>query len=157
MQYGYLTFVDGLDNVFGGSVQNETTALLTFFSDTHTERVINNGPLRIVNRSGTFTVYLADTPGGDFANPDSFRAGTPVMVGSLRHQVLLNTVTSTFTTTFVISVISADPFRLNGQRAWLGQPGQNFTLRVSGQTSTSGPGQFVIAGFATGENFTRGD
>src|SRR5262245_60534504 len=50
IQYGYLTFVNGLDSVFGGSPQNETTALLTFFSDTSTSRVINNGPLRVVNR-----------------------------------------------------------------------------------------------------------
>ena len=157
IQYGYLTFVNGLDNVFSGSPQNETSALLTFYSDTTTTRVINNGPQRIVNRVGTLTIYLDNTPDGDFSNPDSFRDGTPVMVASLRHQVVLNTTTNTFTTTFVITVISADPFRVNGQGAWFGQPGQRLLLTVFGQASTSGPGQFVIAGYATGGNLAFED
>jgi hypothetical protein len=103
IQYGYLSFVNGLDNVFSGSPQSETTALLTFFSDTQTVRVINNGPLRVVNRVGTFTIFLDNAPNGDFSTPDSFRDGTPVMTGSLRHQVVLNTTTNTFTTVFVIT------------------------------------------------------
>jgi hypothetical protein len=156
IQYGYLTFVNGLDNVFSGSPQNETTALLTFFSDTSTARVINNGPLRIVNRVGTFTVYHDNTPDGDFSNPESFRDGTPVMIGTLRHQVVLNTASSTFTTTFVITVISADPFRVNNQGAWLGHPGQKFILTVFGQAnSTLTAGQF--AGYATGGNLAIED
>lgn len=56
IQYGYLSFVSGLDNVFSGSPQNETTALLTFFSDTQTVRVINNGPLRVVKGPGQFVI-----------------------------------------------------------------------------------------------------
>src|SRR5438552_1983246 len=52
IQYGYITYINGLDNIFSASLQNETTALFTFYSDTTTVRVINNGPLRIVNRVG---------------------------------------------------------------------------------------------------------
>ena len=155
IQYGYLTYVNGLDNIFSGSPQNETTSLLTFFSDTSTQRVITNGPLRIVNRVGTFTIYLDSTPDGDFSNSDSFRDGTPVMTGSLRHQVILNTASNTFSTTFVITVISADPFRINGQGMWLGQPGQKFILTVSGNVTSSTAGQF--AGYATGGNLTLDD
>jgi hypothetical protein len=157
IQYGYLSLVNGLDNVFNGTPQNETTALLTFFSDTQTVRVINNGPLRIVNRVGTFTIFLDNAPNADFSNPDSFRDGTPVMTGSLRHQVVLNTTTNTFTTVFVITVISATPFRADGHGSWFGQPGQKFRLTVFGQASTSGPGQFVIAGYATGGNLILRD
>lgn len=157
IQYGYLSFVNGLDNVFSGSPQNETTALLTFFSDTQTVRVINNGPLRVVNRVGMFTIFLDNSPNGDFSNPDSFRDGTQVMTGSLKHQVVLNTSTNTFTTVFVITVISATPFRVDGHGSWFGQPGQKFRLTVSGQASTSGPGQFVIAGYATGGNLISKD
>jgi len=150
IQYGYLSSVNGLDNIFSGSPQNETTALLTFFSDTQTVRVINNGPLRIVNRVGTFTIFLDNAPNGDFSNPDSFRDGTPVMTGSLRHQVVINTSANTFSTVFVITPISASPFRVGGQSAWFGQPGQKFRLMVSGILSTSTSGQF--AGYATGGN-----
>jgi hypothetical protein len=54
-------------------------------------------------------------------------------------------------------VISATPFRVDGHGSWFGQPGQKFRLTVSGQASTSGPGQFVIAGYATGGNLTVED
>src|SRR5207245_5932844 len=87
---GYISSLDGMAGIFAGSPQNETTALLTFYSDTTTLRVINNSPLRIVNREGTMTVYRHDQPNGDFGHPDSFRAGTPVMVTTLRHQVILD-------------------------------------------------------------------
>lgn len=73
--------------------QNETTALLTFYNDTFTERVFNNGPMRIINRVGTTTIYLDTSPDGDFASPDSFRDGVPVQTSEHRHQVILDTVT----------------------------------------------------------------
>ena len=155
IQYGYLSFVNGLDNVFSGSPQNETTALLTFFSDTQTVRVINNGPLRVVNRVGTFTIFLDNAPNGDFSNPDSFRDGTPVMTGSLRHQVVINTSANTFSTVFVITPISVSPFRVVGQGSWFGQPGQKFRLMVSGNLATATSGQF--AGYATGGNLVLED
>jgi hypothetical protein len=155
IQFGYLSFVNGLDNVFNSSPQNETSALFTFFSDTTTVRVISNGPLRVVNRVGMFTIYLDNTPDGDFSSPDSFRDGTPVMTGTLRHQVILNTSSNTFTTTFVITVISADPFRVSSQGAWFGQPGQKFILTVFGNASSSSAGQF--AGYATGGDLTLQD
>lgn len=76
-QYGYLSFINGLsaDQIFTGAhptLQNETSALFTFFTDAVTERVISNGRLRIVNRVGTTTIYIYDTPDGTFANRDSF-------------------------------------------------------------------------------------
>lgn len=156
IQYGYITYINGLDNIFSGSPQNETTALFTFYSDTSTARVINNGPLRVVNRVGTFTVYLDNTPDGDFSNPDSFRDGTPLMTGTLRHQVVLNTITNTFVTTFVITITSTDPFiSADNQNVAIGKRGQKLRLTVFGQPSTSGAGQFVIAGYVAGGDLTR--
>jgi len=60
-QYGYLSFVNGLsaNEIFTSpdpTTQNESTALFTFFTDAVTERVISNGRLRIVNRTGTTTI-----------------------------------------------------------------------------------------------------
>src|SRR2546426_1147506 len=52
IQYGYLSHLAGLDTIFSGTPQNETTAIFTFYNDTVTTSVINNGPLRIVNREG---------------------------------------------------------------------------------------------------------
>jgi hypothetical protein len=149
-QYGYISFIDGIAGIFAGSPQNETTALLTFYGDTRTLRVIDNGPLRIVNREGTMTVYLDEKPNGNFATPDSFRDGTPIMVATLRHQVVLDTVTSQFTTVFVNTITSSAGVTVGGRHYDLGKRGQMFRTTVSGRPSTSGPGQFVIAGYTAG-------
>jgi len=149
-QYGYISYINGIDGIFTGSPQNETTALFTFYNATSTLRVINNGPLRIVNREGTMTVYLDGNPNGDFAKPDSFRDGTPVMVATLRHQVILDTATNQFTTVFVNTITSSAKFTLGAQQYDLGKPGQMFRTMVFGRPSTSGPGQFVIAGYTVG-------
>lgn len=149
-QYGYISTINGVEGIFDGAPQNETTALLTFYNETNTLRVINNGPLRIVNREGTMRVFLDDKPNGDFAVPDSFRDGTPVMVASLRHQVILDTTTNQFTTVFVNTITSSTRFALGARHYELGEPGQTFRTIVSGRPSVSGPGQFVIAGYTVG-------
>jgi len=149
-QYGYISFINGIPRIFTQGPPNETTALLTFYNDTTTLRVINNGPLRIVNRDGTMTIYLNEKPKADFGNPASFREGTPVMTATLRHQVVLDTVTNQFTTVFVNTIKSSSKFTLDGRQYELGKSGQTFQTTVSGRPSTSGPAQFVIAGYATG-------
>ena len=60
LQYGYLNLVPGLDRITtsAGAAVSESTALLTFFNDTATERVINNGPIRVVDRTGTGAIYF---------------------------------------------------------------------------------------------------
>src|SRR5579871_4332462 len=59
-QYGYLNLVRGIDRITtsAGATVSESTALLTFFTDTTTERVINNGPIRVVDRTGTGAIYF---------------------------------------------------------------------------------------------------
>ena len=149
-QYGYISSIGGITGVFAASPPNETTSVLTFYSDTTTLRVINHGPLRIVNREGTMTMYFHDKPGADFGNPESFRAGTPVMVSTLRHQVVLDTTTNQFTTFFVNTITSTAGITIAGRHHDLGKPGQTFRMTVFGRPSTSGPGQFVIAGSTGG-------
>ncbi len=150
IQYGYLSYVAGLGTIFTGTPQNEYDAVFTFYNDTETKRVINNGPLRIVNREGTATFYLNATPAGDLSNPDSFRAGVPVMTATLRHQVIQDTVETSFITQFDLTITSVQPFRVGGQEHRLGRPGQKLTWIVYGRPNTSGAG-FAIAGFALSE------
>lgn len=157
IQFGYLTFINGvsgLEPIFSAGPQNETTALFTFYNDTVTEQVINNGPLRIINRAGTTTIYLDTTPDGDFANPDSFREGIPVQTSTLRHQVIIDTITGAFTTTFVNTITSSDFFHLGNYNFLLGKSGQTFRTTVIGHVNTPGPPAGHIAGFAVG-NFKR--
>jgi hypothetical protein len=149
-QYGYISTLSGVTGIFDGAPQNETSALLTFYSDTTTVRVINNGPLRIVNREGTLRVFLDEKRNGDFAVPDSFRDGTPVMTAALRHQVILDTTTNQFTTVFVNTITQSTRFALGGRHIELGKQGQPFRMIVLGRPSASGPGQFVIAGYTIG-------
>ena len=90
-QFGYLSKVNGLDGIFNGEPENETTAILTFVTNANTDRVIVNGPFKIINRTGTTTIYL-NTPPSDFTNPATFSQGTPIQVSDYSQQVILNTL-----------------------------------------------------------------
>lgn len=147
-QYGYLSAVDGIDSVFTGTPHNETTALFTFFTVATTMQVINNGNLRIVNRTGTTTIYLDEAPNGNFADPGTFADGTPILTMSLKQQVILDLVENTFTTVNVNTVTSAASFTVNGSQFRLGQPRDQFRTFISGRGNTTGtPAGFVIAGY----------
>ena len=125
-------------NVFSSTTtKNETTALFTFVTNATTFQVVNNGPFRIVDRTGTTTVYLNNGP-SDFSNPATFSQGTPIQVSSYRQQVILNTVTNTFVTVHTNTITSLETFTLNGIDYRLGQLGKSFRTNYSGQGNTPG-------------------
>jgi hypothetical protein len=150
-QYGYLSLVNGLtaDQIFSSPVptsQNEATALFTFFTDATTERVISNGRLRVVNRTGTTTIYFDQTPDGDFSNRDSFRDGTAVLTMAYRQQVILDTGegnsipgTGTFTVMNLLTVTDVQRFEIGGESVRLArlrdQFKRAFSLYLSAQKS----------------------
>ena len=147
-QYGYLSFVDGIDAVFTLPPHNETHARFSFNTEATTTQVINNGDLRIVDRIGSTTIYLDEVPNGDFAVPSTFADGTPILTMSLRQQVILDSVENTFTTVNINTVTSVSAFDMNGQRLRLGQVGDQFRTFISGRGNTTGtPAGFVIAGY----------
>jgi hypothetical protein len=153
-QYGYLTYVNGISGIeaiFNPGLQNETTALFTFYNDTVAERVINNGPLRIFNRIGTSTIYLDTTPDGDFNNPDSFRDGLPVQTSVFRLQSIFDTVTGTFTATLVNTITSGGFFQFGNHNFILGKFGQKFRTTIIGHANMPGPPAAHLAGFAVGD------
>lgn len=149
LQYGYLNFVQGIEQISTGETLSEATALLTFYNDTATERVINNGPIRVVDRTGAGALYL-DSGGADFSSPDSFRKGRPVQSYSLRHQVVIDTSTGYFTTTFQITITSAKIFEIDGKMYRLGRPGGVYQITVFGRLTQQGPPSAHIAGVAIG-------
>jgi hypothetical protein len=151
LQYGYLNFVRGLDRITtsAGAVISESTALLTFSTDTATERVINNGPIRVVDRTGTGAIYFG-SGNATFADPDTFRVGTPVQSFTLRHQVVIDTSTGYFTATFEITIKSVESFQIDGTIHRLGQPGRVYRLNVSGRLTSLAPPSAYIAGAADG-------
>jgi hypothetical protein len=159
-QYGYLSLINGLntDQVFSTAdptLQNETTAHFTFFTDAITQRVISNGRLRIVNRTGTTTIYFDETPSGDFTNRDTFRSGTPVMTMNYRQQVILDVGetavglpgTGTFTVMNLLSVVEVQTLAINGERYQLGKPKDQFRQFYSGAPPAAVPPNGVFAGY----------
>src|SRR5258707_628083 len=147
-QYGFLTMVRGIDNVFTGSPHNGITAVFTFFNEATTAESITDGPLRIVDRNGTTTIYLNTTP-PTFANPDSFRSGIPVLTSTL-HQQAVNTPDGTFTTVFANTILSTSAFSMNGATLRLGQVGQAFRATVTGQSNATPPPNAHFGGYAVG-------
>jgi len=146
LQYGYLNLVRGLDRITTatGAAVSESTALLTFFNDTTTERVINNGPMRVVDRTGTGAIYFG-SGNGDFANPDTFKNGAPIQSFTLRHQVVIDTSTGHFTTTFEITVTSTKAFQIDGKTYRLGRRGDQYRLNVAGKLTQQAPPAAHIA------------
>jgi hypothetical protein len=146
IQYGYVAFLNGLP-IFKAAPENESTALLTFFTDTSTVRVINNGPLRIISRTGTVTIYDDPSGNGSFGSPDSFRDGTPVLVASLRQHVIINTATNAFTAYNVNTITSTKPFEVGGQDVKLGKAGGVFRTFISGVNNAAPPPSAWMAGY----------
>jgi hypothetical protein len=150
-QYGYLNLVRGLDRITtsAGAAVSETTALFTFFNDTATERVINNGPIRLVDRTGTGAIYFG-SGNSDFATPSTFQQGTTVQTYTLRHQVVIDTSTGYFTTTFEITVTGVHSFQLDGKTYRIDHPGSVYRLVVYGRLTQVAPPSAYIAGVADG-------
>jgi hypothetical protein len=145
--YGYLSYVRGV-SVFRGTTQNETTALFTFFAEAATPRVIPNGPLRIVTRVGKLTIYRDPSTDGDFAKPDSFRDGTPVLVARFRQEVVNNTITGAFTTFHQNTIVSTRPFAAGRGSVQLGRVHATFRTFFSGHGNMPGPPSGFFGGYA---------
>jgi hypothetical protein len=143
--YGYLSYVGGA-SAFRASPENETTALFTFYADAPTVRVIADGPLRIITRVGKLNIYRDASVDGSFDRPDTFRDGERVLVGQLRQQVVLDTVTGAFTTFHRVRVTSTRPFLAGGRRLQLGRVGQAFRIVLGGHGNMPGPPSGFIGG-----------
>ena len=126
-QFGNLQAVAGVDP----SLQ------FTFYTQAMTVKVVANGPLRIVDRTGTTTIYLASAS-GDFSNPDSFRSGTPVQVSTLRQQVIVDTLSGAFTVVNINTITTAAQFLSDGKEIQLGEVGKTFQTKLSGHLNAPG-------------------
>lgn len=146
IQYGYVAYLRG-GPIFKAEPQNESTALFTFYVATTTTRVINNGPLRIVSRDGTMTIYSDPSANGSFASPDSFRDGTPILVAGLRQQVILDTSTGAFSALNINTIMSSAPFSVGSGNLRLGEKGTTFRTVLSGHLSATSLPSAYIAGY----------
>ncbi len=147
-QFGYFNYVTQLP-AFNGTPEDAAHANFTFFTEAVTQRVTTNGTLRIVDRTGTTTVYLATSPAG-FADPNSFRSGQPIQVSTLQQQVILDTTTGDFSVVNVNMVSETSVFSLAGQQYRLGKAGDRLRTVLRGKTNGTPPPGFFIAGYAVG-------
>ena len=151
-QYGYVNYLKGLaaSAITGSGDLSEHSALLTFYNHTVTERVINNGPMRVIDRTGEATFYFDTTPDGDFSHPETLRDGTAVMAAALRMQVVIDTLTGAFTAHFDCTIARTEPFTINGTTYRLGKRGQQYQVTFFGHLNQQAPPSAYIAGFITG-------
>lgn len=148
IQYGYLTYVRGVDQHFLAGGHDETSAIFTFFTSATTTGSVTTGNLRTVTRTGTTTLYLNPTPSGNFADPNTFRAGTPIQISTLQQQVVINVPTGTFRTVNVNAVTSSTQFNLAGRTLRLGAIGSAFTTFLVGQLHSPTPPSGYFSGYA---------
>ena len=150
-QFGYLSNIHGLNQIFTGTTQNETTAMFTFFTQATTVSTITNGSVRVVHRVGTTTIYFNPNPAGDFNNPSSFQQGTPILVSNYNQHVDVDTVTSSFVTAHLNDITETTPFWLSGRQYQLGQVGRSFRTHYLGHINSPGllPSGWV-GGYAVG-------
>jgi hypothetical protein len=147
-QFGYFSFVSQLP-AFNGTPENAATANFTFYTEAVNQRVTTNGTLRIVDRIGTTTVYLTSSP-ASFADPESFRSGTPIQTSTLQQQVILDTTTGDFSVVNINTVTDVSAFYLSGQQYQLGKLGNRFRTLLRGKTNAAAPPGFFMAGYAVG-------
>ena len=126
-QFGNLQAVSGVD----------PSLYFTFYTQAETVKSVANGPLRIVDRIGTTTIYLTSAA-GDFSNPDSFRSGTPVQVSTLRQQVIVDTSTGAFNVVNINTITSVTEFWSGRDEVQLGEAGQSFRTVLNGHLNTPG-------------------
>ena len=143
--FGYYTYIKGLDTLFANAPEDESTALFTFFRDTTNLRVTGNGPLLILSREGTTTVYLNAAPGGNFSNPDSFRAGAPIQTSVLRFQAVIDTVAQTAAVVIEDTITSSSVFSVDERKYQIGRVGD--VIRTTQQVHLNAPGSEPSAFF----------
>jgi len=147
IQFGYLPTITGLTGLFSGPTEDETTAYFTFYNDTTTKAVRHNGPMTIIEREGTTTVYYNVAPHANFADPNSFRDGQAILVMSLKHQVIVDTTTSAFSVEMSNNVTDADPFTKDGVDWILGHKHDNLQWVLSGQLNAAPPPNGYFAAY----------
>ncbi len=148
IQYGYLPTIEGISDLFSSSSESEATAFFTFFNETRTKATRHSGPITVVEREGTTTIYAQSAPHGNFADPASFQGGSPVLVMSLKQQVVLDTGSRVFTVVTSNTVTDSERFKKDGQTYELASPGDQFRTSFTGTLNTSPPPSGYFSGYA---------
>ncbi len=148
-QYGYFTTIHGIGALFTG-IPAEGTARFTFYREATNVLVVANGPLRTISRVGTTTVYFNASPAASFANPDSFRAGTPIQRSTFEQQVVVDTTSQVFTVVNVETLTEVDDFNLDGIQTAIGGVGDAYRTVKQGRLNSPAPPAGHFGGYSVG-------
>ena len=149
IQAGYLSRLAGVDNIFSGSTKDETTAELTFVNDVLRTQVNAIGPVSIIQRDGTFTLYL-NSGSATFADLSTFASGTPILTGTSHQQVVVNGASNTFSAYTDVTVTSSNAFSLSGNTYRLGRVGNTFRVFYFGDVTGMTVPSALFGGYAVG-------
>jgi hypothetical protein len=149
-QFGYFTYIRGLAPTSQAGIQDEHSALFTFFSSGTITGLARGNVYNLIDVQGTTTIYLVTGRGGDFSDPDSFRSGAPVLTASFSQHVVLNTSDRNFSTVFLNKVTAVTPFALGAACFQLGRVGQLFQQVNAGQQDARNPLLGSYSGAALG-------
>lgn len=115
---------------------------------------MNSGPIRVINREGTVTIHSDPFANGRFANPNSFRDGTRILVARLRQHVIANTATGAFTAQNLNTIVSTRPFQGSKGALQLGKAGDGFRTIISGHVNAPGASPAGV-GFMAGHTLSE--
>ena len=156
--FGYLTRIAGLvdDLLFtDANVRTEATARFTFLAATTLDSRHELGNIITTSAPGELTLFLNQTPQGDFSDPTSFAQGRSIAVFSTRYHNVLNVQAPNqgITTASVeLMQLRANVFALSRQRFSLGRPGLRARLSANGQGTRTQPDPvrafFLVGGSA---------
>ena len=92
--YGYLIRASNADqsDLFAGTTLSETTALLTAYATGDLQARTTDDVVHALDIVGTMTVYQRSSPGATFADPLSFKVGTPVATYDMTLQDILTVI-----------------------------------------------------------------
>ena len=136
--YGYLTEVAGIPDgvLFGDDIdRSEATAPLTITGDVTLERRSVRENVFVLDVVGPLAIHLLDSPGADFAEPESFSAGKVVArYSAALHDVLTVIATDTGIPTLSgeLEQTAASSFTLGGKQYRIGSKGTRLLLEGTG-------------------------
>jgi len=121
--YGYLTAAQGTTDadLFASAAQNDTTALLTAYAVGELVRRTVDQSVHALDIEGTLTIYQRSAPGASFADPASFREGTPVA----QFDITLQDIVTVFTAGRGLPTLNGD-MRQTAADQLNGGPGRMF-------------------------------
>jgi hypothetical protein len=118
---GYFLHLQGLDAPLFDGERSESTAHFTFASDPFAATTVVNGGLNIgVDATGGFRIYLRETPGASFEEPQSFALGR--CIATFERVAIVPTIKITTGTggsavlsnVFTAKLVSSEPFAFAG-------------------------------------------